>query len=128
MRSLRLSIVAMLVSAGACVVQPGPAPGTTVPPPERTHPEGPSEGILYGVVVDAQTHAPLAKVGLDFAMGGKAVGTAVTDTDGRYQTPALPPGDYAVRIRREQYNYIQAPHVSVPPGRTEMNFEMTRHP
>ena len=124
MRSLSTLLVASLLSLGACLVQPGPGG-----PPPVGHPMGPAPEpgptMISGQVVDAQTHQGLDKVALDFSVnGGKALGTIVTDATGHYQTPAIEPGEYGLRIRREQYQMIERPSIMVHRGNNDMTFEM----
>ncbi len=122
--------LSFLLSTSGCLVSGqahtgGPPPVEEGPPPPGDH--GPRTGVVEGMVVDAATHEGLNNVGLDFAAGGRSVGTALTDATGHYRTPELPPGEYAIRVRREKFNSVQQGNASVHRGHNEMNFEMVRN-
>jgi hypothetical protein len=117
--------LATLVSTG-CLVTAGPAHHGGGPPPPVENGPAPTEAVISGVVVDGATRAGLDKVALDFGINGKLYRTVTTDGSGHYETPPFPPGEYAVRIRREKYLMIEKDHLMMRAGQNDMNFEMTR--
>ncbi len=61
-------------------------------------------GVLVGTVTDASTKAPVPDVVVTVtspALQGEQ--TVVTDSAGAYRVPDLPPGEYTVRLEKEQY-------------------------
>src|SRR6266545_6307069 len=61
-------------------------------------------GVLVGTVTDASTKAPVPDVVVTVtspALQGEQ--TVVTDSTGTYRVPDLPPGEYTVRLEKEQY-------------------------
>lgn len=129
MRILRITLVTLLLGPlGACMVNARGGAGTMPPPPPGEPGEpAPRAGIVEGTVVDAVTHEGLARTAIDLMHNGKPAGTAVTDATGHFRTGPLEPGDYQVRVRREQYNQVVQPHLEVHPGDNEMNAAMERH-
>lgn len=71
-------------------------------------------GSLAGVVVDAVTQAPLAEVRVT-ARSAALVGeqSAVTDRDGLFEMTFLPPGSYALTVRRDGYYPFTAEGLSL---------------
>jgi alpha-tubulin suppressor-like RCC1 family protein len=60
-------------------------------------------GAISGTVTNAASGAAAASVAVTFFAGtGRSLGAAVTDTDGAYTSPALPPGTYFVRTSNAQ--------------------------
>lgn len=61
-------------------------------------------GSLTGIVVDATTQSPLAKVSVT-ARSPALVGeqTAVTDAEGAFEMTLLPPGTYDLMVKRDGY-------------------------
>lgn len=86
--------------------------------------ENPRSAIL-GTVIDAQSRQPVAEVVVTAslsAQGGERI--AVTQSDGRYRIPDLPPGDYTLRFERELFEPYSLP-LSVSEGRAlRVNVEL----
>jgi hypothetical protein len=108
-------LLATLVSAGACVVQPASGPQGTVPVARN---EGPamSGANLRGTVIDAQTHAPISRAAIDIVVEGQGKYTQQTDAQGTFAMTNVPPGQYKLRVRRDGYNVWQSELVTLQPG------------
>ncbi len=128
MRSLSTLLVASLLSLGACVVQPAGGPPPVAHPVGPAPEPGPSRGVIYGVVIDAETHQPMPHVGIDVQDGqkGPLVVQVITDANGHYETPPLGPNNYALRTRKD--GYVSESRLDVDPagGRAEVNFTIHR--
>jgi len=121
MRILRMTLVTLMLGPlAACLVTAQGGTGHPMPPPGGGPPP-PSMGVVEGVIVDAQTHQGLSKTALDFMRDKRAVATFTTDPSGHYVTGELPPGEYQVRVRREQYTQVVNEHLEVQPGHNEWN-------
>lgn len=125
-----LLALALTSSLGACVATVGPGPGgppprrETVPvsrPPERA----PEPRIIEGVVIDAVTRQPIDRAAIDItspAFQGEM--TANTGPDGRFRTREIPPGEFAIRCRRDGYEAINR-KAMMGDGTARLEFEMT---
>lgn len=124
MRSLRLSIFAMmLASAGACVVKSGPAPGTTVPRGEGPAP-APTMAVIEGTVTDADTGQPIERAGVEVVRPDHTVAsTSATDAGGHYRSDPVPPGPYIIRFKRKAHHGINMP-VTLEAGVTKIDGPM----
>ncbi|MDI1449995.1 TonB-dependent receptor [Polyangium sp. 6x1] len=60
--------------------------------------------VLTGTVRNAATKEPLADVVVTVVLPGlQGEHIVVTDASGTYRVPSLPPGDYTIRVEKEQY-------------------------
>jgi Carboxypeptidase regulatory-like domain len=137
MRSLRTVLLAMLVSTGACVVTPargGPRPeppqGNEPPPAEPGPPPPPAPGpppppapapapraaMLAGTIVDAQTGLPIGRAAIDIVVAGVGKYTQQTDAQGNFAMTDIPPGEYALRVRRDGFRPWEQIHVMLHAG------------
>ncbi|WP_342380525.1 mucoidy inhibitor MuiA family protein [Myxococcus stipitatus] len=76
-------------------------------------------GTLVGTVIDAQARSPVADVVVSAhspSLPGEQL--VVTDANGRYRIPALPPGEYTLRFEKEQYKPYARTEVTLRPHRT----------
>jgi len=109
---MRTSLLAFVAASllGACVATVGPAgprhPPPEPPPPPPGRPERHEPRVLEGVVIDAVTHQPIDRAGIDIQSPGRPEVTIVTGPDGRYRTPEIPRGEFNVRFRREGYEAV----------------------
>jgi hypothetical protein len=81
---------------------------------------------LTGTVVNAQTKAPAVEV-LVTATSPSLQGeqTAVTDAQGNYQIPDLPPGTYTLRFENESYQPYARHHIDLRiDSTTRVNVEL----
>ena len=120
MRSLSTLLVASLLSLGACLVQP--AGGG---PPPVAHPVGPAPepgattAELAGMVVDAQTHAPIGRAAIDVVVENVGKYTAQTDASGHFAMSGIEPGTYNLRVRRDGYQPWQTANITLQAGHNQ---------
>jgi Carboxypeptidase regulatory-like domain len=112
MRSLRTLLFMMLVSTGACMVQAGQPHGGGPPP---SH-ESARSAMLAGNVVDAQTHQPIGRAAIDVVVAGVGKYTQQTDASGNFAMTDIPPGEYALRVRRDGFRPWEQTHVMLRAG------------
>jgi hypothetical protein len=125
MRSL---LIAILISASACVVKTAPgATTTTAPPPAREGAPQPAGAVLTGQLTDAKTHQPV-KGAVDVVNNATHEKfTVETGPDGRYTTQRVPAGDFAVRARAGGYESLnQAVNVGNTEARLDFNLVPNR--
>jgi hypothetical protein len=76
-------------------------------------------GTIVGTVVNAEDKKPLAAVRVTATSPAlKAEQVAVTDTQGNYRLPQLPPGLYALRFEKESFKPYTRTDIQLRPGRT----------
>ncbi|MDI1475960.1 TonB-dependent receptor [Polyangium sp. y55x31] len=64
--------------------------------------------VLTGTVLDAATKKPVADAVITVVLPGmQGEQVVVTSASGTYRVPSLPPGEYTIRVEKEQYR----PHV-----------------
>ncbi|HEY0093401.1 MAG TPA: mucoidy inhibitor MuiA family protein [Archangium sp.] len=110
--------------------QPGAAPATPVAE-DRTRdqvqtPPGMSNSVIVGTVVGADTKKPVMDVVVTAVspnlQGEQAV---VTDAQGQYRIPQLPPGVYTLRFEREGFKPLSRPEIQLRLDRTiRVNMEL----
>jgi hypothetical protein len=105
---MRRLIFIAIAGLGACAVEPAHAnpPREDMPIVDR-HPH--RGAILTGVIRNAATHEPVGGASLDItspALGDRTV-TVQTGRDGRYTTEPVPPGEFAIRVRRDGFDVIE---------------------
>ena len=59
--------------------------------------------MLAGNVIDAQTHQPISRAAIDIVVSGQGKYTQQTDAAGNFAMSDIPPGEYALRVRRDGY-------------------------
>lgn len=90
-------------------------------PPPRREPR-----VIEGIVLDAETHQPLARAAIDVnAPGLPGEMTLENGADGRFRTGEIPPGDFKIRCRREGYEPINR-NATMGDGIGRITFEMRR--
>ncbi|AGC43877.1 TonB-dependent receptor [Myxococcus stipitatus DSM 14675] len=78
-----------------------------------------TSGTLVGTVIDSQARSPVADVVVSAhspSLPGEQL--VVTDAQGRYRIPALPPGEYTLRFEKEQYKPYARTGVTLRPYKT----------
>ncbi|MBF5043758.1 mucoidy inhibitor MuiA family protein [Aggregicoccus sp. 17bor-14] len=104
------------------------APPPSAPPPRPTQGIAPGQGqsFIVGVVSDASTKQPAADVVVTATspnISGEQV--VVTDADGRYRIPQLPPGNYSLRFEKESFQPYSRSGVQLRADRTiRVNVEL----
>jgi len=82
--------------------------------------------LISGVVVDADTGAPLANVLVTIVDIDPARAGVATDINGVYGLPGLDPGNYTVRFEKTGYRPVEISGINVTKdGQTIQNLEMT---
>ncbi len=95
-----------------------------VEPPPREHHREPR--VIEGVVLDADTHQPLARSAIDITAAGlPGEMTLENGADGRFRTGEIPSGDFKIRCRHEGYESINR-NATMGEGTGHINFEMRR--
>ncbi|MEO7735341.1 MAG: carboxypeptidase-like regulatory domain-containing protein [Kofleriaceae bacterium] len=103
---------------------PPPEEVRVVDPPHREHHREPR--VIEGIVLDAETHQPLARAAIDVnAVGLPGEMTLENGADGRFRTGEIPSGDFKIRCRREGYEPINR-NATMGEGTGHINFEMRR--
>jgi hypothetical protein len=113
--------------------QPGPAPAPAPPPTADARkrdqvqtPAGMSNSVIIGTVVAADTKKPVADVIVTAVspnlQGEQAV---VTDAQGQYRIPQLPPGVYTLQFVREGFRTLARSEIQLRLDRTiRVNIEL----
>jgi hypothetical protein len=83
----------------------------------------PQGGALRGVVLDAQSGEPLARVRVQLTA---TAFQTVTDDDGRFALPAVPPGDYILQVSTVGYRLVKK-NFALAAGETQ-EFEVILSP
>jgi hypothetical protein len=80
---------------------------------------GTGSGNIIGTVIDAQSRQPLPDVVITATSPNlQGEQTVVTDAQGQYRIPLLPPGVYTLRFEREQYQPHTRDYVQLRLNRT----------
>lgn len=89
---------------------------------------GARPGVLLGTVVDAETKKPVDDVVVTATSPSiQGEQTVVTDVDGQYRIPQLPPGIYALRFEKEGRRPFSRGDIPLREGRTlRVNVELVR--
>jgi hypothetical protein len=100
--------------------------------PSQSRPVEPSRGVpsgsstMIGTVIDAQTRQPVPDVVVTATSPNlQGEQTVVTDAQGNYRIPGLPPGVYTMRFEREQFKPYARSDVQLRLNRTiRVNVEL----
>jgi protocatechuate 3,4-dioxygenase beta subunit len=94
----------MRVVAAILVVGAIASLGAARPSAQRGSPPEPVAGGIHGRVLDAATHTPLKNARVQATSAdGVAVRTVLTDSEGRFAHPSLPPGSYRITAAKSGY-------------------------
>jgi hypothetical protein len=113
--------------------QPGPAPAPAPPPTADARkrdqvqtPAGMSNSVIIGTVVSADTKKPVSDVivtAVSPNLQGEQV--VVTDAQGQYRIPQLPPGVYTLQFEREGFRTLARSEIQLRLDRTiRVNMEL----
>ncbi|WP_375768079.1 mucoidy inhibitor MuiA family protein [Archangium gephyra] len=124
MRARLLSLTGQPAPAPASPAQPPPAPARPPVADERTRnqvqtPPGMSNSVIVGTVVAADTKKPVMDVVVTATspnLQGEQV--VVTDAQGQYRIPRLPPGVYTLRFDKEGFRPYERPDIQLRLDRT----------
>ncbi|MBZ4419132.1 von Willebrand factor type A domain-containing protein [Myxococcus sp. RHSTA-1-4] len=110
-RSARSLLCGLLMMAAPALAQPD---------------AGPESGIIIGTVIDAQSRQPVPGVVVSAASPNlQGEQTVVTDAQGNYRIPQLPPGVYTLRFEKEAYRPYARGDIRLRPKRTiRLNVEL----
>jgi hypothetical protein len=132
MRSILSVLIVMLLSS--CLVTTStrggsrpPPPNEPAPPPGRPQPPPPAPAPRYleGTVTDATSGKPVGRAAVDVTSPMiKGEMTTQTDENGYYRTKELPPGEFALRCRREGYEAINRTG-NITNGPARLDFALT---
>lgn len=131
---LLVGTLTFLLTASITVGTGRVADQTFTPTAPRTIPA--NEGVVQGRIVDARSGRPVpgATVDLD---GPGGVTSATSDTEGRYESGSLEPGEYRVRARAQGYVPTQygqretndrGSMLDVPGGQLTTGIDLRLHP
>jgi hypothetical protein len=110
-RSAFPSEAAQTVSSGTPVSSPAEA--------SRPSQSGDASSTLVGTVVDTQSRQPVPDTVVTATSPNlQGEQTVVTDAQGNYRIPSLPPGVYTLRFEKEQFRPYARADIQVRPNRT----------
>ncbi|HYO66203.1 MAG TPA: mucoidy inhibitor MuiA family protein, partial [Archangium sp.] len=125
MRARLLSLIGNAGSASTPPAQPAPAPQNFVE--DRSRAQSPAgTSTIIGTVVAADTKRPVADVVVT-ATSPNLLGEqiVVTDAQGQYRIPQLPPGVYALRFDKESFKPFSRSEIQARLERTiRLNVEL----
>ncbi|AKJ07573.1 uncharacterized protein (TIGR02231 family) [Archangium gephyra] len=126
MRARLLSLIGKAGSATTPPAQPGPAPVPSYADDRSRAQASAGKSTITGTVVTADTKSPVADVVVT-ATSPNLLGEqiVVTDAQGQYRIPQLPPGVYALRFDKESFKPLMRSEIQVRQDRTlRVNVEL----
>ncbi|MFE8602581.1 mucoidy inhibitor MuiA family protein [Archangium violaceum] len=127
MRARLLSLIGNAGSSTTPPAQPAPAPASQSYAEDRSRAQASSgSSTIVGTVLTADTKRPMADVVIT-AVSPNLVGEqiVVTDAQGQYRIPQLPPGVYALRFDKESFKPMTRSEIQLRLDRTvRVNVEL----